>query len=159
MDRYSLKRRSISDAVYLKNNPNGDPFSFSPPKTLSEARLYGIGLGLYWGEGTKASKNAIRLGNTDPLLIKAFLEFLVRFFNVDRKDVQYGLQIFTDIDPERAVAFWQKTLSIGRRQFYKPTITKSGSIGTYRKKSEYGVLTLYYHNKKLRELFSKLMPR
>src|SRR3989344_440095 len=134
MEKYSLQTRSISEAIYLKHNPDGDPFRFRYPKNIKEGVLFGLGLGLYWGEGTKANLNSIRLGNTDPQLIKKFIEFLVHFFSIKKRDFKFGLQLF------------------------KPTITKSGSIGTYKKKSKYGVITVMYHNKKLRNLLVSLLP-
>jgi hypothetical protein len=158
MDRLDIRRRSISDAVYLRNHPNGDPFKFEKPKNLAEAELLGFGLGLYWGEGTKADKNSVRLGNTDPILIAKSIEFLEKLFGVERSDMHFGLQIFTDISPEKALDFWAKKLKIRKSQFYKTTVTISGSIGTYRKKSEYGVLTVYYNNKRLRDLLFGMLP-
>src|SRR3989344_5103354 len=68
--KYKIPKRTISEAIYIKHNPNGDPFKFVAPKDFKEAKLFGIGLGLYWGEGTKADQFSIRLGNTDPMLIK-----------------------------------------------------------------------------------------
>lgn len=159
MDYYGMRRRSISEAVYRMNHPDGDPFRFTAPKTSKDQYLFGMGIGLYWGEGTKANKHAVRLGNTDPELLKTFLAFLVRFFHIRKKDCQFGLQLFTDIDPEEALDFWTKKLKIHRRQFYKTTITRSGSIGTYRQKSRYGVLTIYYSNRKLRDLLVSHLPR
>ena len=157
--KYQIKKRTISEAIYVKNNPNGDPFKFIVPKSAEDAELFGLGLGLYWGEGTKANKDSIRLGNTDPNLIKKFIEFLIRFFSIKKKDLHFGLQIFSDIEVERALDFWIKRLKIKRSQFYKPIISISGSIGTYKKKSEYGVLTVMYHNKKLRNLLVELLPK
>jgi len=157
--KYQIKKRTISEAIYVKHNPNGDPFKFIVPKSAEDAELFGLGLGLYWGEGTKANKDSIRLGNTDPNLIKKFIEFLIRFFSIKKKDLHFGLQIFSDIEVERALDFWIKRLKIKRSQFYKPIISISGSIGTYKKKSEYGVLTVMYHNKKLRNLLVELLPK
>ena len=48
MDQYNIERRSISEANYVKYNPNGDPFKIRTPKTMKEAQLFGMGLGLYW---------------------------------------------------------------------------------------------------------------
>jgi len=157
--KYQIKKRTISEAIYVKHNPKGDPFKFIVPKSAEDAELFGLGLGLYWGEGTKANKDSIRLGNTDPNLIKKFIEFLIRFFSIKKKDLHFGLQIFSDIEVERALDFWIKRLKIKRSQFYKPIISISGSIGTYKKKSEYGVLTVMYHNKKLRNLLVELLPK
>jgi len=158
MDKYKIKTRSISEAVYIKNNPNGDPFIFNKPITLEQAKLLGLGIGLYWGEGTKADKGSVRLGNTDPELIKNFILFLKNIFGIRKKDLRFGLQLFTDIDKNSAMDFWVKKIKIKPSQFYKIIITKSQSLGTYRRKSEYGVLTVYYHNKKLRDLIVSLLP-
>lgn len=152
MNKHSIPRRSIGDAVYKWHHPDGDPFKYSSPKTKEDYKLYGLGLGLYWGEGTKASKTSVRLGNTDPALIEQFMEFLMRFFSLQKTDFQFGLQIFSDIDPDKALDFWTKRLKISKHQFYKVTTTISGSIGTYRKKSKYGVLTIYYNNRKVRDI-------
>lgn len=157
-NKHLMPIRSRSDAVYLKCNPDGDPFLFREPITIGEAKLFGLGIGLYWGEGTKASKTSVRLGNTDPYLLKKFIEFLVAFFGIEKSDLKFALQIFTDISINNAMDFWIKHLKIRKEQFNKPIITKSGSLGTYRKKSQYGVLTVMYHNKKLRDLLVSLLP-
>jgi len=141
----------------LKYNPNGDPFKFVPPKNQSDHQLFGLGLGLYWGEGNKANKNMVKLGNSDPELLKKFILFLSRFFRVDKEDLKFHLHVFTDIDIEEAKSFWIKELKIKKEQIYKPTITQTGKLGTYRKKSRYGVLTLYYCNTKLRNLIVSLI--
>jgi hypothetical protein len=159
MDKHDIKRRSISDAIYQKHNPNGDPFSIQTISSRADAKLYGLGVGLYWGEGTKASKHSVKLGNTDPALIKAFMQFLIRFFKISQDDFKFGLQIFSDINPVEALSFWIDRLGVKPSQFYKPTVTISGSIGTYRRKSQYGVVTLHYHNKKLRDILVGMLPR
>jgi hypothetical protein len=158
MDKHQIKRRTISEAIYQKANPNGDPFCTKPIKTKADAELLGMGIGLYWGEGAKTSLHSLKLGNTDPALIRMFMKFLVELFGVDRKDFKFALQIFTDIDPEEALQFWISQLGVERSQFYRPTVTISGSIGTYRKKSEHGVALLHYHNKKLRDIVVGLLP-
>lgn len=156
--KYNIQTRSISDAIYTLHNPNGDPFQFIKPKTIKEATLFGLGLGLYWGEGTKANKTSVRLGNTDPELIKKFILFLLTIFNISKKDLRFGLQLFSDIKKKDAVDFWTKNLQVSKEQFYKIIVTPSGSIGTYRRKSKYGVITIYYNNKKLRDLLNQLLP-
>jgi hypothetical protein len=159
MDKYELKRRTISEAIYQKHNPNGNPFMVKPIKTRADARLQGIGIGLYWGEGTKSNQYSIRLGNTDPVLLNTFMDFLIIRYGVKREDFHFGLQIFTDIDPNEALEYWTHELGVKSSQFYKIIVTISGSLGTYRQKSKYGVLTVHYHNKKLRDIIVRLLPR
>ena len=134
MNEYEIQRRSISDAIYIKHNPHGDPFIIKPIKNKADAHLLGMGRGLYWGEGTKADKYAIRLGNTDPALLNTFILFLTELFGVKKSDMRFSLQIFTDIKPEEAMEYWTKELGVEASQFYKIVVTISGSLGTYRKK-------------------------
>ena len=158
IDKHNIPVRSMSEAIYLWHNPKGDPFKFRKPQSRADWQLYGMGLGLYWGEGTKSNKYTIRLGNTDPELITTFVEFLERIFCIQRSDLKFGLQIFSDIDPEEALNYWTNALKVDKKQFHRPTITKSGSIGTYRKKSKYGVATVHYNNRKARDILVSLLP-
>jgi hypothetical protein len=153
-----VTKRSISEAIYLKYNPKGDPFQFESPRNSGEAKLFGIGLGIYWGEGNKANKNTIKIGNSDPILLRTFISFLEKFFNINKKDLKFHLHLFSDINKNASINYWTKELKVGKNQFYKPTITITGKLGTYRNKSKYGVLTIYYHNIKARNLLMSLLP-
>lgn len=159
MDKYGIKRRTISDAVYTRSNPLGDPFRVVPIKTQEQARLMGMGLGLYWGEGNKANIYSVRLGNTDPELIKTFILFLEELFAIDTSKLRFSLQIFSDTTPETAISYWQSKIGFSMKQLGKVIVTKSGSIGTYRNKNMFGVMTVYFHNKKLRDIIVGLLPR
>jgi len=162
MRKYNIKTRSISNAVYLKYNKNGDPFKI--PTFLKKENiyrdqkfLYGLGLGLYWGEGTRKSKNSVRLGNSDPQLIKKFIEFLVKIFNIKKSKLRFSLQIFSDVEEKVALNHWKKILKFPKKHFYRSIITKSIKPGTYKYKSKYGVLTLHFANTKLKNfIFEKI---
>lgn len=158
LDKHGIKTRTMSEAIYLWHNPNGDPFTFMTPKTKADVLLYGLGIGLYWGEGTKSNKHCIRLGNTDPKLISLFMKFLERIFGVKKQDLKFGLQIFSDIKATKALNYWTKVLKVGKKQFQAPVVTKSGSLGNYRKKSQCGVVTVHYNNKKARDILVSLLP-
>ncbi|MES2668295.1 MAG: hypothetical protein V4644_01215 [Patescibacteria group bacterium] len=152
MRKYQIPKRTIADAVYQKLNPHGNPFKETSIDSLSDAFLLGLGTGLFWGEGNKRDKNTVRLGNSDPDLMRAFLFFLENRFQISRHRLRFGLQVFSDMDYKRTEKFWIDKLSLESTQFYKTVITVSGKIGTYTQKTEYGVLTIYFHNKKLRDL-------
>ena len=157
--RYGIKKRSISEAMYLRYNPNGDPFKvIHKPRTVKEATLYGLGLGLFWGEGNKKNKGSIRLGNTDPAIIKKFIQFLIKIFRINKKKLRFGLQVFNDMSEKKSLAFWLKELKefgIKKNQFFKVTVTPSRSIGNYREKSRFGVLTVYFSNTKLKNILDR----
>lgn len=151
LDKHRISKRSISEAIYSKRNPDGDPFLFHGPRNKREAFLYGLGVGLYWGEGNKRNKLSVRLGNTDPRLIKKFIQFLTEVYLIKTSKLRFWLQIFGDMSEKQALCFWINELNVKRSQFSKTTVTPSGGVGTYREKSKYGVLSVYFHNKKLRD--------
>jgi hypothetical protein len=155
--KFGIKKRSISEGVYRKHHPEGDPFKIITPSSKRDFKLFGLGLGLYWGEGNKANKNIVKLGNSDPAVMKSFMDFLMIFFQLKKEDFKFHLHLFTDIDQKEATNFWSKELGIKKKQFYKPTITITGALGTYKKKSKYGVLTIYYANTKLRNILIRML--
>lgn len=159
--KWGIPKRSISEAVYAMYNPDGDPFQIKKIETIEDAKLWGLGMGLYWGEGNKRNKNSIRLGNTDPRLINKFIDFLIDILGADSQKLRFGLQIFTDIDPTQALTFWLNELrkfGITKEQFFKVTVTPSNSIGTYREKSRWGVLTVHFSNIKLKQIIDSMLP-
>ncbi len=153
LEKHAIAKRNISDAVYCAWNPKGDPFSVQGIKTIEDAKLYGLGIGLYWGEGTKKSKHAIRLGNSDPRLIKKFLIFLRRFYQIDERKLRFGLQIFGDMDKKKVLSFWTRSLGVSKEKFF-PTIivTPYRGVGNYRQKTQHGVVTIHFSNMKLRDI-------
>jgi hypothetical protein len=155
--KYKIPKRTISEAVYLKKNPEGDPFLYKAPCCGSEWVLFGMGLGLYWGEGNKKDKNSLRLGNSDPRLIKTWIAFLEKTFCIDRNSLKFGLQLFSDVRPGDAKNYWIKELGVLTDQFYKVTVTPTRGDGTYKKKSPYGVLTVYFNNTKMSKYISSLI--
>ncbi|MBX4210620.1 hypothetical protein KW783_01470 [Candidatus Parcubacteria bacterium] len=155
--KYKIKKRTISQALYNKHNPKGDPFEYVYPKTFKDALLFGLGMGLYWGEGNKRNKNSVRLTNGDPKMIKKFIIFLKTIFNIDKNKLKFGLQVFKDTAPSKALAFWRRELAEPKSKFQKVVILPSRGIGTYKHKLEYGVLTIYFNNTKLRDTLCNLM--
>lgn len=151
LQKYGIGRRSISEAVYIRSNPLGDPFRFKQPCTSEEWFLYGLGVGLFWGEGNKVNKNAVRLGNTDIDLIRNFLSFLRSVYQIEEGKLRFGLQLFNDISKNRALEYWSSGLGVSKEQFQRVVVTKSVQKGTYRRKSDFGVLTVYFSNTKLRD--------
>ncbi len=158
LHKHHIPVRTRSDASYVKHNPLGDPFKVSDIDTLERAILYGEGIGLYWGEGTKSDKHNVRLGNSDVELIKKFILFLKTIYNIQESKLRFALQLFNDIDTKEAEEYWSNELGYPLAQFYKTRITVLNRNGTYRKKSKYGVLTLYYPNVKLRNLLVDALP-
>lgn len=149
MVKYELSLRTKAEAAYVQH---GKSFKIRTDLNESEKVLYGLGLGLYWGEGNKASIYSVRLGNTDPHLIRIFVKFLKDICGIQDKDIKFGLQVFNDSDPILAKQFWLNTLGCGTESFH-PTISviQPQGLGTYGRKNKTGVLQVYVNNKRFKD--------
>jgi hypothetical protein len=154
MKKFDIQRRSISEAIYAKWNPNGDPFKIKNLKTKKDFELFNLGIGLFLGEGSKRSKHSVVLSNTNPKILKLFLRFLKEICGIKNQKVRAALNIFDDVDLEEALNFWQTTVGIPRSMFVTSIIRKSRG-GTYKNKSHYGTLTIYTTNIKLKTLLDE----
>ncbi len=157
MNKYNISRRSQSEAAYIKWNPNGDPFKIKDKLNVKETELKGLGLGIFWGEGFKRTKSTVRVGNTDPELLKKFIEFLDKICGVKKEKLKFSLQIFNDLKRNKALNFWVNRLNIKPSQFYKIIVTPSRGKGTYKKKISYGVLTINFNNTKLKKIIDVMI--
>lgn len=155
MDKYKIKRRSPSNAAYVKANPNGDPFQIKHNKTPSDKFLLGIAFGIYLGEGNKVTKTSLRIANCDPKILKLFILFLHNICHLDPKRISASIVCFNDTDPEVARTYWANQLSISSIKFGKITQIPTQGKGTYRRKSQFGVCTIQANNVKLSKWFRK----
>jgi transposase-like protein len=107
------------------------------------------GLFLYWGEGAKAAKSDINLTNTNPSMLVFFIEWL-RLLGINKNKLKVAVIIYSDMDAEKEMLFWSKTLDLPLSQFYKPRIKKSkfASI-TYKNGFGHGTCLVRYGNKPL----------
>ena len=157
LQKYLIPKRTISEAIYVKHNPKGDPFKIKYKLNKKEIWLKGLGLGIYWGEGNKRSKVSVRLGNADPKLIKIFHEFLVKICGVNEEKIKYNLLLFNDADRHGAINFWNRELGYSHNRISSVTSLKSRGRGTYNTKSMTGVLSIEFNNTKLKKEMDKMM--
>lgn len=157
MSKCKIKSRSRSDALYVLNNPFGDPFKFKKDFSRDEIFLFGLGIGLFWGEGMKLQKDGVRLGNSDPYLILRFKDFLLNICGVSEGKLKYSLQLFGDIEKSKAIKFWCDVLLIKAEKIGNVSMVKLRGKGTYGRKSELGVLQIVCHNSKLKLVIDRLI--
>jgi len=155
MNKYNIKRRSNSDAAYIKQNPNGDPFKIKNNLNLKEQQLFGLGIGIYWGEGDKTNPHSSRVANTDPRLIKVFIRFLKKICQLENRKIRYSIVCFNDSNTDECKSYWAKQLGISTNKFGKIVQIPSQGKGTYKRKSKYGVCTVSATNVKLKKWIMK----
>ncbi len=101
---------------------------------LSEREI--IGLILWWAEGTKSRrdtrwKNAmtypIELTNTNPRMIKLFLEFLRYDIRILNEKLRFQIQIHENDSKEELEKYWLRITEIPRSQMNKTIVRPIGN--------------------------------
>ncbi len=113
---------AVKDLVEYKYNP-----------------LFIAGLMLYWGEGDKISKAAVRLTNTDPDLIALYVQFLLRVCRIPEEKIRASVIVYPDLDEEKYRIYWSKRSGVALRRFTKSVVIE-GRHKTRR--LGYGVCTI-----------------
>lgn len=91
---------------------------------LTRRDLFIAGLYLYWAEGTKSALGRIAMTNTDPSVLKAFLDWC-KLMRIPHAKLRVKLHLYKDMNIEEETRFWSQTLAIPNPQFRKPYIKKS----------------------------------
>lgn len=100
---------------------------------------------LFWCEGGKTYKAGVRFYNSDPILVKTFLNLFRKSFKINEKKFRILMHLHEYHDEEAQKKFWSKLTKIPKSQFnmtfQKPHTKK-------RIKENYpGCVALYYHDR------------
>ena len=146
MSSYKIPRRSQSDAVYIKSNPDGEPFCIKKRLDRNEVKLKYLALGLYWGEGTKMGRHSVKVVNTDVGVIAQFKRYLIDICQVKESKIKYYLQTFKDNDLVVAKKYWSEKLAIDQILIKTTKPVHSMGKGTYKKINNFGVMSISFFN-------------
>jgi len=94
---------------------------------LNEREFFIAGLLLYWGEGTKCRRDGLSISNSDPSVIKFFIRWLNESLGIPKRKIRVGLHLYKDMDVNKEMEFWSRTLKIPLLQFIRPYIKKTSS--------------------------------
>lgn len=102
---------------------------------------------LYWAEGAKTG-NRLLMCNSDPVLLRFFLDGLVRVYKLPRNSVRCALHLRADQNSKEMKDFWSKALQIPAeciREVYFDSRTK----GSPTRQDYHGVCAIMYYNSHL----------
>ena len=93
---------------------------------LKKRDLMMIGIGLYWGEGQKVG-SSVSISNTDPRIILFSLLWLEKCFGIERTSPKVSIytHFYSDMDANKEIMFWKRTLGVKKSQFAKSYIKLS----------------------------------
>jgi hypothetical protein len=125
---------------------------------MKSSNLRTVGITLWWAEGTKSRRDKrwktarsypIELTNTNPMIIKTFLEFIRKEIKPDEKRIKAQLQIHEGDNQRELEKYWSKITRIPLTRFNKTIIKPTGNkIGKSR-----GTCKIRYADK---ETYSRL---
>lgn len=135
--------KEVSDLAY-KYKPK---FVLKEELTEDEEKLKVAATMLYWAEGAKDS-DGIVFTNSDPRMIKVFLNFLRIICGVSESRLRVHLYLYSGQNIQKIRNYWQKITNISFLQFNKPYIREVFSIKNEHK-LPYGLIQIRYNDKKL----------
>jgi len=85
--------------------------------------FHAAGCMLYWAEGDK-SRNQARMSNSDPELLRFFVDFLRHYFDVGDDDIRVACNLFADhVERQEEIEqFWLDQLGLTRRSLRKSVV-------------------------------------
>jgi hypothetical protein len=120
--RNTMQKKKKARLSVVYNNVSKDIGEFS------KRDLFIAGLFLYWGEGTKGSNTSVVLTNTNPAMLKFFIQWL-KLLGIKRNQLTCRLHLYSDMNIKKSIDFWSKELKIPINQFRKSYIKKTKLSG------------------------------
>ncbi len=111
-------------------------------RKIDESMLKMVGLGLYWGEGSKFTKGMARISNSDPTIIKMGMKFFREICKVDEKKFRAHIHLHSESGVKDAINYWSGITNIPSSQFYKTYTVKSKSSKNLRTTLPHGTLDI-----------------
>jgi hypothetical protein len=112
--------------------------------------LYVAGVMLYWAEGDKSSRNAARISNADPEVLRLFMRFLRECLDVPNKQVSVTCNLFADhLDQQWKIEqFWLDTLDLPRARLCKSFVNVYSKYSQKKRlnKLTYGTTRITVHS-------------
>lgn len=118
---------------------------------LSARERFIAGLFLYWGEGTKTAPTCTALANTDPAMLRFFIQWLIEL-GVPRSRLKVKLHIYKDMNLKQELRYWSKKLGLPLNAFRKTYIKRSNcSELSYKQRFSHGTCNIIFDNRDISE--------
>ncbi|MBU2575774.1 hypothetical protein KKF64_01655 [Patescibacteria group bacterium] len=112
---------AIKRASEIRNNAQKEI------KKLSKQDLLLLGAALYWAEGYKRpivknrkerSYHVISFSNSDPAMIKIFIEFLKKILYIPDNKIKASIRIFKHLNEKQVLKYWKKITDLPDENFH-----------------------------------------
>jgi len=111
---------------------------------LSEAAKRLMCAMLYWCEGAKDYHGGVHFTNSDPYLVRLFMQLLIEGYGVERNKFVALLHVHEYHDVKTQQAWWANILGLKKTQFNKPYL--KSHTGKRNRKNYPGCISLRYYD-------------
>lgn len=121
--------------------------------------LFVAGICIYWGEGNKTTMSHITISNSDPLMVRLYVKFLLEVCGVSKNKIRAYVLLYPDIQEQEAAKFWIAESGLSKENFTK-SVHIQGRHKTRR--LTYGVCTVGVFSSYLKQkmlVWLKLLPQ
>lgn len=99
---------------------------------------------LYWCEGNKGEREGVRFVNSDPILVRTFLDLFRSSFQIKENKLRALMHLHKYHDEQKQIKFWSDVTKIPENHFHK-TFLKDNT--EKRIKDDYqGCIAIYYND-------------
>lgn len=99
---------------------------------------------LYWCEGAKSNKGSVAFTNSDPDMIRKFLEFFRASFQLDESKFRVCVHLHSYHKKDTVLQYWSEVTNIPLSQFIKPHLKQTS--GMYKKDGYQGCIRVAYND-------------
>lgn len=148
MKKHNMPRRTPAETNRLKFLKSPKSYQSKGTLTNLEKQLKIAGLMLYWAEGVKAYNSTVDFANSDPKMIKLFLQFLRLIYQVNESKLRVLLYCYSNQNVNKLVQYWGRITKISHKQFIKPYV-RSDYKNCKTNKMPFGLIHIRYNDKRL----------
>lgn len=118
-------------------------------------KMFIAGIMLFWAEGTKR-KNAVIFSNSEPVMMKFFIDFLRKFFKFDENRLKFSFQWYSNnsLTKNKVSNYWSNLLGIDKNQMNKCYIDYRPvkNMGKKKGKCPYGICRLILNETRIAQM-------
>ncbi len=90
---------------------------------MSRRDLFMLGLGLYIGEGSKASE-VTRFVNSDPATLNLMIRWFTEVLALPKRNLRIRIHLYPDCNEKHSLQYWSKVTTIPLSQFQKTSFDR-----------------------------------
>ena len=125
VQQWHMKRGGSFKRMKMREKQAVEKANDSIPSVSTKEKLIFL-TALYWGEGSKGDLN---LMNSDPELVRVFVQGLKEVFQVPGDHLRVSIRIYEDLDRQKCLQYWSNITGIPAEEFVSVDVIEGRKKG------------------------------